>query len=182
MSITVLRIGHRPERDHRITTHVALVSRAFGADSIVIWEKDEKIKKSLDSVVKRWGGNFSVTFETYKQAFKKFNGISVHLTMYGIPFEDKIEEIQDIVFKQNKDLMIVIGAEKVPKDIYEMANYNLSVSCQPHSEISALALFLDRLHNGKEFKKEFNNAKLKIIPSEKGKNIITEQQQPQESR
>ena len=117
MSITVLRIGHRPERDHRITTHVALVSRAFGADSISIWEKDEKIKKSIDSVCKRWGGNFSVHFETYKQAFKKFEGISVHLTMYGIPFENKIEEIKDIVFKNNSNLMIVIGAEKFQRYI-----------------------------------------------------------------
>ena len=158
MSINVLRVGHRPERDHRITTHVALVSRAFGADSISIWEKDEKIKKSLDSVVKRWGGNFSVSFETYKQAFKKFNGISVHLTMYGLPFEDKIEEIQDLVFNQNKNLMIIVGAEKVPKEIYEFATYNLAVTGQPHSEISALALFLDRLHKGKEMKKGFNNA------------------------
>lgn len=174
MSITVLRIGHRPERDHRITTHVALVSRAFGADSISIWERDEKIKKSLDSVVKRWGGNFSVLFETYKQAFKKFDGVSVHLTMYGMPFEDKIDEIKDLVFNQKKDLMIVVGAEKVPKEIYELANYNLSVTNQPHSEISALALFLDRLNSGEEIKKEFNNAKLKIIPSEKGKNIIPE--------
>jgi tRNA (cytidine56-2'-O)-methyltransferase len=175
MSITVLRIGHRPERDHRITTHVALVSRTFGANSISIWEKDEKIKKSLDSVCKRWGGNFSVYFETYKQAFKKFDGISVHLTMYGIPFEDKIEEIKESVFKDNINLMIVIGAEKVPKDIYEMSTYNLSVTNQPHSEISALALFLDRLYDGKEIKKEFKNAKLKIVPSEKGKNILTEE-------
>lgn len=174
MSITVLRIGHRPERDHRITTHVALVSRAFGADSISIWERDEKIKKSLDSVVKRWGGNFSVLFETYKQAFNKFDGVSVHLTMYGMPFEDEIDEIKDLVFNQKKDLMIVVGAEKVPKEIYELANYNLSVTNQPHSEISALALFLDRLNSGEEIKKEFNNAKLKIIPSEKGKNIIAE--------
>ncbi len=175
MSITVLRIGHRPERDHRITTHVALVSRTFGADSISIWEKDEKIKRSLDSVSKRWGGDFSVYFETYKQAFKKFGGISVHLTMYGTPFEDKIDEIRDFVFKENRNLMIVVGAEKVPKEIYELSSYNLSVTNQPHSEISALALFLDRLYEGKEIKKEFKNAKLKIVPSEKGKNIITEE-------
>ncbi len=30
MMIAVLRLGHRPERDKRITTHVALTSRAFG--------------------------------------------------------------------------------------------------------------------------------------------------------
>jgi len=36
--ITVLRIGHRISRDKRITTHVALVARAFGADKILIEE------------------------------------------------------------------------------------------------------------------------------------------------
>ncbi len=174
MRIKILRIGHRPERDHRITTHVALVSRAFGADSISIWEKDEKIKKSLDKVSKSWGGNFRVFFETYKQAFKDFKGISVHLTMYGIPFEEKIKEIRDSVINDNKDLMIIVGAEKVPKDIYDISSYNISVTNQPHSEISALAIFLDRLYEGKEIKKEFKNPKLKIYPSEKGKNIINE--------
>ena len=39
--ITILRLGHRVVRDQRITTHVALTSRAFGADKIVISvEKD----------------------------------------------------------------------------------------------------------------------------------------------
>lgn len=172
MSIKILRVGHRPERDHRITTHVALVSRAFGADSISIWQKDEKIKKSLDSVSKRWGGNFHVSFETYKQAFKNFSGISVHLTMYGTPFEDKIKEIRGHIINSNKDLMVIVGAEKVPKDIYDLSTYNLSISNQPHSEISALAIFLDRFHNGKEINKEFKNPKIKIRPSEKGKSLV----------
>ena len=34
--IIVLRIGHRIGRDKRITTHVALVARAFGANKIII--------------------------------------------------------------------------------------------------------------------------------------------------
>ncbi|TFG70124.1 MAG: tRNA (cytidine(56)-2'-O)-methyltransferase, partial [Methanomassiliicoccus sp.] len=29
--IVVLRLGHRPERDQRVTTHVALTARALGA-------------------------------------------------------------------------------------------------------------------------------------------------------
>ena len=31
MEIVVLRLGHRPERDQRVTTHVGLLSRALGA-------------------------------------------------------------------------------------------------------------------------------------------------------
>jgi tRNA (cytidine56-2'-O)-methyltransferase len=38
--ITVLRIGHRPERDKRITTHVGLVSRAFSAEKMLVDTKD----------------------------------------------------------------------------------------------------------------------------------------------
>ena len=40
--ITILRIGHRISRDKRITTHVALVARAFGADNILVDTKDKK--------------------------------------------------------------------------------------------------------------------------------------------
>ena len=35
-----MRIGHRPERDKRITTHVALTSRAFGASRIYVSKPD----------------------------------------------------------------------------------------------------------------------------------------------
>ncbi|MGC9107424.1 MAG: tRNA (cytidine(56)-2'-O)-methyltransferase, partial [Infirmifilum sp.] len=30
MEVVVLRLYHRPDRDKRVTTHVALVARAFG--------------------------------------------------------------------------------------------------------------------------------------------------------
>ena len=42
--IEVLRIGHRPGRDKRVTTHVALVARAFGAGGIYIPGGDDKLK------------------------------------------------------------------------------------------------------------------------------------------
>jgi tRNA (cytidine56-2'-O)-methyltransferase len=34
--ITVLRLDHRVGRDTRITTHVCLTSRAFGADKVIL--------------------------------------------------------------------------------------------------------------------------------------------------
>ena len=52
--ITVLRIGHRIGRDKRITTHVALVARAFGADSIIIDSQDKKIEDTINSICNRW--------------------------------------------------------------------------------------------------------------------------------
>jgi len=35
-------------------------------------------------------------------------------------------------------LVIIVGAEKVPREIFEFADYNVGIGCQPHSEISAL--------------------------------------------
>lgn len=34
--IYILRLGHRPKRDRRVTTHVILVARAFGAKGVYI--------------------------------------------------------------------------------------------------------------------------------------------------
>jgi len=35
-NVAVLRYGHRPYRDLRVTTHCCLVARALGAEKIVI--------------------------------------------------------------------------------------------------------------------------------------------------
>ena len=43
--IEVVRIGQRLVRDDRVTTHVALVSRAFGANKIFMTEVIQKSKK-----------------------------------------------------------------------------------------------------------------------------------------
>ena len=43
--ISILRLGHRISRDKRITTHVALVARAFGANNIFIDTKILKLKR-----------------------------------------------------------------------------------------------------------------------------------------
>ena len=58
--ITILRIGHRISRDKRITTHVALVARAFGADNILIDSIDKKIEESVNSTCDRFGGDFKI--------------------------------------------------------------------------------------------------------------------------
>ena len=58
--IYILRLGHRPERDKRITTHVALTARAFGAKGIFVSTKDEVLENSIRSVVDRFGGDFTI--------------------------------------------------------------------------------------------------------------------------
>ena len=69
--------------------------------------------------------------------------------------------------------MIVVGAEKVPKEIYELADYNVAIGNQPHSEVSALSVLLDRINQGKQFEFKFENSKKVIIPQERGKNVRT---------
>ncbi|MDP9015274.1 MAG: tRNA (cytidine(56)-2'-O)-methyltransferase, partial [Thermoproteota archaeon] len=61
MNISVLRIGHRLVRDDRVTTHVALVARAFGADTIYMTGVlDGSINDTIAKISKRWGGRFRV--------------------------------------------------------------------------------------------------------------------------
>jgi tRNA (cytidine56-2'-O)-methyltransferase len=166
--ITVLRIGHRISRDKRITTHVALVARAFGADKIIIDTKDNKIEDNVCSICARFGGDFEIESGVdKKKIIKEWGGVIVHLTMYGEKLNKSIDEID-----KNKDLLIIVGAEKVPPQIYEMADFNVSVGNQPHSEVAALAVFLDRYNMGSWNEKQFNG-KIEILPSNKGKKVVS---------
>jgi len=168
--IEVLRIGQRLVRDDRVTTHVALVSRAFGASKIYMNEVNPEIKDTLNKVNKSWGSDFQIEFiEDWRKLLRSKKKVAkiVHLTMYG-------ENINDVEQKitQEDNVLIVVGAEKVPRDVYEQADYNVAVGNQPHSEISALAVLLDRIQDGKQFDAKYNNAKLEIVPTKKGKKVV----------
>lgn len=169
--ITVLRLGHRYIRDYRVSTHLALVARAFGAEKMLVSSIEDEVKTSINEVNERWGGNFIVEeigdrwksiIKEWKASNKASNRTVVHLTMYGININDVIDEIR------TKDLMIIVGAEKVPSEVYELSDYNIAIGNQPHSEIAALAVFLDRYFEGKELLKEFHG-KLRIKPSNRYK-------------
>jgi tRNA (cytidine56-2'-O)-methyltransferase len=166
--INILRIGHRISRDKRITTHVALVSRAFGADKVMIDTEDKKIEDTIRSTCERFGGKFDIkTGVDRKKIIKNWDGTIVHLTMYGDELEKSINKID-----KSKDLLIIVGAEKVPPQIYGMADFNISIGNQPHSEVAALAIFLDRYTKGMWQKKKFNG-KIEILPSNSGKKVIS---------
>ena len=170
MQIVVLRLGHRPERDKRITTHVGLVARAFGAEEMLLAGNDHNIELSLNEVVRRWGGDFhlkaGVNWKDEMKLWKGGGGKIVHLTMYGSNLMDAMEHIRLC----NK-IMVVVGAEKVPAEVYNVADWNIAIGNQPHSEVAALAVFLDRLFQGKELMQEFGG-NLKIVPSFKGKQVL----------
>ena len=170
MEIEVLRIGQRVVRDDRVTTHVALVVRSFGAQKIYMNEVNPEIKYTVSSINKTWGGNFKIEIiSEWKKIIKEKKNAAVkivHLTMYG-------QNINNVETKiQNEDkIMIVVGAEKVPREIYELADYNVAVGSQPHSEVSALGVLLDRIQQGKQFEFKFENPERVIIPQEQGKDV-----------
>ena len=172
MKIEVLRIGQRVVRDDRVTTHVALVARSFGAHKIYMNEVNSEIEKTISDINKTWGGNFKIEIiSEWKKIIKerKNAGVKiVHLTMYG----QNINNVEMKIRNEGK-ILIVVGAEKVPREIYEMADYNVAVGNQPHSEISALSVLLDRIHQGKQFELDFDNPERVIIPQEHGKNVVT---------
>jgi len=167
MGISVLRLGHRIFRDQRISSHCALVARALGATELVYTgEKDSSLEDSVRKVVKNWGGSFKITYiKDHKELLREFRGKIVHLTVYGTPFQKKIKEV-----KKQGNLLVIVGGEKVPPEVYQKADYNLSVGSQPHSEVAALGIFLHELQ-GRKFKNF--SGKLRIIPQERGKKLLT---------
>ncbi|OYT37688.1 MAG: tRNA (cytidine(56)-2'-O)-methyltransferase [Desulfurococcales archaeon ex4484_58] len=172
VKIYVLRYGHRPSRDKRITTHVALVARAFGAHGFILSNvNDDTVVNSLKKVEERWGGSLHVETGvnpySYVKNWKRNHGVVVHLTMYGIHIDEIIDEIRNT----DRDILVIVGAEKVPRFFYEEADYNVAIGHQPHSEVAALAIFLDRYYRGRELHLSFPNAKIIIEPSPKGKKV-----------
>ena len=166
--VCILRLGHLPFRDKRVTTHVGLAARAFGADGMYLAAEDPSLVESIQDVVARWGGEFfvrdGVSWKRCVRAWKERGGTVVHLTMYGLPMREVIGEI-----REKEELLIVIGAEKVPGEIYGLADYNVSVTSQPHSEVSGIAVFLDHLFGGAELHRTYPDAELRIYPSRNGK-------------
>ena len=171
MRIEVLRIGQRLVRDDRVTTHVALFSRAFGASKIIMQEVNPDIKNTISEVNRVWGGNFEVEItENWKKILKLKKNESfkiVHLTMYGESINSVLDEV-----RKEKKILVVVGAEKVPREVYDVADYNVAIGNQPHSEISALAVLLDRVLEGRQFLKKHVNAQREIVPTKKGKKVL----------
>ncbi len=164
--IEILRLNHRIGRDPRISTHVALTARAFGASKIYYsGQKDGSLEESVNKITQNFGGPFEIEYvkEDLKllREKKKEGYCIVHLTMYGKDFREVKTKL-----KKKEKIIIIVGGEKVEGEFYNIADYNLSITNQPISEISALAVFLYDLGS---FDTEFINAKLKVIGQEKGK-------------
>ena len=168
--VAVLRLGHRPGRDDRMTTHVGLTARALGADRVLLAGEASQTRETVADITDRFGGPFEAELvEGSERVVRDWDGTVVHLTMYGLP----VQEVEDEVRAAHADepLLVVVGAEKVPFDVYEAADYNVGVTNQPHSEVAALAVFLDKLFEGRELRREWVDPEREVVPKETGKRV-----------
>lgn len=170
-SIRVLRVGQRYVRDDRTLTHLCLVSRALGAERIYLQDAEKDLLGTVEEVNARWGGSFEVVLgRPWKSVLAEARAEGrtvVHLTMYGLPLQDALTDL-----RKAEKLLIVVGGPKVPGRVYHSADYNVSVTAQPHSEIAALAITLHEVQFGEELKRSFGKSRLRIIPSARGKRVI----------
>jgi len=164
-------VGQRYVRDDRTLTHLCLVSRALGAESIYLEDAEKDVVGTLEEVNRTWGGDFSVVLgaswrKTIQDAKREGRKV-VHLTMYGLPLQEVAPQLKEL-----EKVLIVVGGPKVPGKVYHEADYNVAVTSQPHSEIAALALVLHEMQNGEELKRAFQKSKLRILPTARGKRVV----------
>ena len=171
-NVTVVRLGHRQQRDKRITSHLGLTARAMGATHFVLCgDEDQGVLDTLFDVTENFGGEFSSEHHPkalgYLRHFAKQGGRIVHLTMYGEPHDSVTQDIPT-----DAPIAVVVGGVKVPGEIYKLADYNVSVGNQPHSEVAALALFMSELMGGVAGPEQFTGARLEVQPHPSGKVVI----------
>lgn len=169
-AVAVLRLGHRPGRDERMTAHVGLTARALGADRVVLAGAGASRRDTIADITDRFGGPFVVeTTDEPRRFVREWDGSVVHLTMYGLP----IQEVEADIRAAHADgpLLVVVGAEKVSFETYERADWNVGVTNQPHSEVAGLAVFLDRVFDGRELDREWVDADRVVVPQETGKRV-----------
>ncbi|WP_132060758.1 tRNA (cytidine(56)-2'-O)-methyltransferase [Halorussus amylolyticus] len=182
--VAVLRLGHRPGRDERMTTHVGLTARALGADRAILAGDASKSVATVEDITDRFGGPFEVELtESPRQVLREWTGRVVHLTMYGERVQDVEAEIRaahrgvegDDETDEGDDgepILAVVGSQKVSFDVYEAADWNVGVTNQPHSEVAGLAVFLDRLFEGRELHREWEGADRRVVPEPTGKTVV----------
>lgn len=153
-------------RDPRLTTHLALAARALGADRMYLHPPDPELAERIAGVVADWGGHFEVLgAPEWKAVVRAAKGPVVHLTMYGRPLEDTLPRLAGA-----DEILVVVGGAKVPSDLYRLSDVNVAVGHQPHSEVAALAVVLDRLL-GVPGPGRWERARLAVVPRARGKKV-----------
>lgn len=167
-TVSVLRLGHRAGRDPRLTTHLALVARALGADRLYLEPPDPALAERVAAVGRAWGGTFEVVgVRDWKRLVREFDGSVAHLTMYGQSLDRVAPRL-----RRARRVLAVVGGAKVPSDLYRLSTVNVAVGHQPQSEVGALALFLDRVR-GPPDPGVWVGATRRIVPRARGKKVVS---------
>ena len=168
--LSVLRLGHRRERDKRITSHLGLTARAFGADEVILaGEEDPSALETWNSVTERFGGDFECRYEAKPMGWlRRFSkrGTVIHLTMYGEPWRRTVGSIP-----RDAPTVVVVGGTKVPGELFRIADHNVSIGNQPHSEVAALAVFLESWMGPIDESIRFAGGEIEVVPSERAKRV-----------
>jgi tRNA (cytidine56-2'-O)-methyltransferase len=145
----------------------------LGADGIYISDvQDRELVEGVNRVVERFGGRFTIgagkPWRSTINEWRRTGGKVIHLTAYGIPLPKVVEKIR----RSKADKLVIVGAEKVPGEIYGLADWNVAVTNQPISEVSALGIFLDWLFRHRRLEERYSNARISIIPTAHGKTVV----------
>ena len=128
-SVVVCRLSHRPGRDDRMTTHVGLTARALGADRVVLPDNATGPAETVEDITGRFGGPFGIELrDAPKALLSEWSGTVAHLTMYGLPVQDVEADLR--AANAAEPLLVVVGGEKVPFEVYDRADYNVAVTSQ----------------------------------------------------
>ncbi len=156
--ITVLIIGEGSLENQK---DIGLASRAFGASSVIFTSrKSTRLIRYFKSISNKWGGKFEVRFEKDwdKVIAEKRGYEKVYLTNYGAPISKMMYRIRTY-----KNILLIATLSEGMKKLGDMVDYKVSVTTQPHSSVSAIAVFLHVFFSGRELAIRFNNAKYKVI-------------------
>ena len=128
---------------------------------------DPALAARIAAVGRSWGEGFEVVgVEDWKSVIRSYGGLVVHLTMYGLPLDRVLPRI-----RRSPDVLLVVGGAKVPPDLYRLSDLNVAVGHQPHSEVAAVAVVLDRL-GGIPPAHRRSRARQAIVPRARGKKIV----------
>ena len=134
-------------------------------------DRDDDIIEGIEKVNLSWGGTFLIEYEKewnkILKRWKKRGACIVLATMYGINLPDVSERLR--IEHKSRDLLLVVGSEKMPSEVFHGSDLNIAVANQPHSEVAAITLILDRIFSGDELKSKFEDSRLRIVPTDKGK-------------
>ncbi len=156
--ITVLIIGEGSLENEK---DIGLASRAFGASSVIFTSRSKpKLVRYFRAISSKWGGKFDVRYEKdWERVISEKRGYEkIYLTKSGAPIAKMMYRVRTY-----KNILLIATLSENLKKLDERVDYKVSVTTQPHSSVSAIAVFLHVFYSGRELAIRFNNARYKVI-------------------